>query len=189
MTPALDVMRARAAATARSVASEKRARANGSPVNAWTVRNAPRVSSARAPRSATRAWASRDRRRSRRENMTSGMTTSGITPAIKAESIGDVTTSMAKPPTSSNAERSHCDSAEPARLCSTVVSACSRDSTSPMRAVSNQAGDSDSTRSNTARRRSAPTRSPSQVTRANRLAVVSANSAMTTAMTEAVAFR
>ena len=57
-----------------------------------------------------------------------------------------------------------------------------------MRAVSNQAGESDSTWSNTARRRSAPIRSPSQVTSTNRAAVASASSTITPAIAAAVAF-
>ena len=188
MTPARDAMRARAAATDCSVAVAKRARANGSCVKACTVRKALSVSSASAPRSATRSCATRDSLRSRRENTTSGTTTNGTTAATRAESSGEVITSMPNAPSSSRAERSHCDSAEPVSACSTEVSACRRDSTSPTRAVSNQAGDRVSTRSNTARRRSAPIRSPSQVTRAKRLAVAKASRAMTQAMTSAVAF-
>ena len=188
ITVAREPIRARAAATDASVAPAYRVRTNGSPVNACTVRSALSVSSASAPKSAIRSCDTRDSRRSRRENTTSGATTSGTTAATSPDSSGDVTTSMANAPTSSRLDRSHCDSADPVSACSTAVSACNRDSTSPVRAVSNQAGDSAITRLNTACRRSAPTRSPSQVIRLNRALVATASSATTTATASAVAF-
>ena len=157
-------------------------------MNACTVRSAPSVSSASAPRSAIRSCATRDSLRSRRANTTSGTTTNGTTAATTPASSGDVTTSMANAPTSNSAERNHCDSADPASACNTAVSACKRDSTSPVRAVSNQAGDNAITWSNTARRKSAPTRSPSHVTSAKRDPVASASSTMIRLMPNAVAF-
>ena len=193
MTPAItrarERMRARAAATALSVARAKSARDCGSWVKACTVRSADTVSSASAAKSAMRSCATRDRVRSRRENSARGTTTNGTTPTTTRDSAGLVTTSMARAPTSSTMLRSHWLTAEPARACSTAVSAIRRDSTSPVRAVSNHAGESVVTWSNTARRRSAPTRSPNQVTRAKRQDVAAASPAITTATPSAVALR
>ena len=135
-----------------------------------------------------RSWATRDSLRSRREKTTSGTTTKGTTAATTPARRGDVTTSIANAPTNSSAERNHCDNADPASACNTAVSACSRDSTSPVRAVSNQVGERAITWSNTARRRSAPIRSPSQVTSAKRDPVASASSTMMPDMPSAVAF-
>ncbi len=120
------------------------------------------VSSASAPRSAIRSCADRARLRSRRPNTTSGSTTKGTTATTISASFGLVTTSMAIAPSASSADRSQTDTALPISDCSRAVSVVSRVSTSPVRSVSNTAGDSVSTRSNTAARMSAATRSPSQ---------------------------
>ena len=80
-------------------------------------------------------------------------------------SLGLVTISMVKAPTSISALRIHCETAEPISACSTDTSAVSRVRMSPVRAVSKKLGDSETILSNTSRRMSAATRSPSQDTR------------------------
>lgn len=84
---------------------------------------------------------------------------------IRQASLGLVTSSIASEPTSKIALRSHCDMAEPINACSTEMSAVRRVRMSPVRAVSKNEGDSEITRSNRSRRRSAAIRSPSHDTR------------------------
>ena len=76
-----------------------------------------------------------------------------------------MTASITRLPTSEIAERSVIERFTPAMDCTSVVSAVSRDSTSPMRVTSKKPGSMRMTRAYTASRRSATTRSPSQVTR------------------------
>jgi len=61
--------------------------------------------------------------------------------------------------------RSATEAEEPITVCTRVVSAVRRESTSPVRVISKKAGVRPSTLSNTALRMSAVTRSPSQVTK------------------------
>ena len=72
---------------------------------------------------------------------------------------------MAAEPTNSRRLRSATDTEVPTALLICVVSAVSRDVSSPVRAVSKNAGDSVVRCANTAARRSATTRSPSTVTK------------------------
>ncbi len=76
-----------------------------------------------------------------------------------------MTTSITRLPISEIAERSVIERFTPAIDCTSVVSAVSRDSTSPIRVTSKKLGSMRMTRAYTASRMSATTRSPSQVTR------------------------
>ena len=71
-----------------------------------------------------------------------------------------VIASMTRPPTSNSRLRTAIDALEPTTVSSIAVSFVRREMTSPVRATSNQPGGSFSRWSNTARRRSAVTRSP-----------------------------
>ena len=107
----------------------------------------------------------RDWRRTRRPSTISGTSTSGISTTIISVSRTLVTASITRLPTIEIAERSVIDRLTPAIDCTSVVSAVSRDSTSPVRVTSKNAGSIRITLRYTASRRSATTRSPSQVTR------------------------
>ena len=81
-----------------------------------------------------------------------------------AITYGLVHTSMARAPTPITALRKPIDSDEPTTVCTRVVSAVRRDNTSPVWVVSKNCGLWRNTWAYTALRRSALTRSPSQLT-------------------------
>ena len=112
-----------------------------------------------------RSCESRDSFRTRRPNRMIGATTKGTPTIDRAASFGLVTNIMARLPSDSRRLRSAKEAEEPITVCTSVVSAVSRDNTSPVRTVSKKLGESDSTWLNTAERTSAVTRSPIQVTR------------------------
>ena len=98
------------------------------------------VSPASALASATRSCESRDRRRTRRPSISSGPTISGISTTIISVSIGLVATSITSEPSSVSVERSVIEMPTPEIDCTSVVSAVSRDSTSPVRVTSKNVG-------------------------------------------------
>ena len=85
--------------------------------------------------------ASRERRRTERPKPTSGSTITGIAASTKPDSRGLVTTIMAAAPTNSTRLRSAIDTEAPTADLIWVVSAVSRDISSPVLAVSKKAGD------------------------------------------------
>ena len=89
----------------------------------------------------------------------------GIAAMTKNDSRGLVTTIMADEPRNSTMLRSATDTDEPTALLICVVSAVSREVSSPVLALSKNAGESSVRCANTAARRSATTRSPMMVTR------------------------
>jgi hypothetical protein len=124
------------------------------------------VSSTRLLVSAMRSWAPRDSRRTRRPITISGTITTGISARIQIVSRALVSASMmTSAPIRLSTERRVIDRLTPAMAWTSVVSAVSRDSTSPVRVTSKNVGSMRTTRRYTASRRSATTRSPSQVTR------------------------
>ena len=90
--------------------------------------------------SATRSWLARDKRRTRRPNHTLGNTISTSTAMTWTISQGRIHTSMSKAPEPITALRKPMDSDEPTTVCTKVVSALSRDSTSPVWVVSKKEG-------------------------------------------------
>ncbi len=109
--------------------------------------------------------AMRERRRTERPKPTSGSTITGMAASTKPDSRGLVTTIMVAEPTNSTRLRSAIDTEAPTAALSWVVSAVSREISSPVLAVSKNGADSCVIWLNTADRRSATTRSPSEVTR------------------------
>ena len=107
----------------------------------------------------------RERLRTMRPNATSGSTITGIASSTEAESRALVTTIIATEPKNSTRLRSAIETDAPTAALIWVVSAVSRDTSSPDFAVSKNAADRMVMRSNTASRRSATTRSPMLVTR------------------------
>ncbi len=97
--------------------------------------------------------------------MSSGPTMKGIATTIMSVNVGLVATSMINEPTSVMDERSEIEIPTPEIDCTSVVSAVSRDSTSPVRVVSKKLGSMWMTFRYTALRMSATTRSPSHDTR------------------------
>ena len=89
----------------------------------------------------------------------------GMAPSTKAESRGLVTTIIAAAPKNSTRLRSATDTEAPTAALIWVVSAVSREISSPVLAVSKNADDSPVRWANTSLRRSATMRSPSVVTR------------------------
>ena len=79
-------------------------------------------------------------------------------------SLGLVSASMTSPPVNSSRFRRASDTDDPMTPSSIAASLVRRAMTSPVRVTSNQPGGSDSTWSNTDRRRSEVTRSPSHDT-------------------------
>ena len=158
-------MRAMAVVKAPVTSPKKRRLSSVSWVKAWTVRMALMVSSAKAPTSATRSWLARERRRTLRPKIMIGATTTGTTRNTRPVSTGLVTNSMTMPPSRLRALRSAMDADEPITVCKSVVSVVRRDKTSPVLVVSKKPACRVITRSNTAWRKSATTRSPSQETR------------------------
>ncbi len=102
--------------------------------------------------------------RTRRPNSTIGATTSGTPASTSSVSFGLVSISITRPPRSSRRLRTAIDTLEPITVSSIVVSLVRREITSPVRVTSKKPGGSVSRWSNTARRRSAVTRSPSHET-------------------------
>ena len=123
------------------------------------------VSPASALASATRSCESRERRRTRRPSIKSGPTISGISTTIINVNLGLVATSITSEPMSVSAERSEIEMPTPEIDCTSVVSAVSRDSTSPVRVTSKNVGSMRMTFAYTALRMSATTRSPNHDTR------------------------
>src|SRR3981081_3333410 len=103
----------------------------------------PAISEAEAVASASVSWALRDNRRTQRPNATSGITITGIASSTKPDSLGLVITIIAVAPTNSRKLRSAIDTDAPAADLIWVVSAVSREISSPLRAESKNAGDSD----------------------------------------------
>ena len=129
------------------------------------MRTAPICSAANAEASASVSCAARERRRTARPKPTSGSTISGIAPSTKAESLGLVTTIMIEAPTNSTRLRSAIDTEAPTAALIWVVSAVSRESSSPLWERSKKAGESAVRCEKSRLRRSATMRSPSVVTR------------------------
>ena len=115
--------------------------------------------------SASVSWALRDSRRTQRPNATSGITITGIASSTKPESLGLVITIIAVAPMNSIMLRSAIDTEAPTADLIWVVSAVSREISSPLRAESKNAGDSEIRWANTSRLRSATMRSPMVMTR------------------------
>ena len=90
---------------------------------------------------------------------------SGIAASTKADRRGLDTTIMTPAPTNSTKLRRATETDVPAAALTCVVSAVSREITSPVLASSKKAGDSEVRWAKTSLRRSATTRSPSVVTR------------------------
>ncbi len=88
-----------------------------------------------------------------------------MAPSTKPESRGLVTTIMTAAPRNSIRLRSAIETEAPTVALICVVSAVSRDITSPVLAVSKNAADRLATCANRSERRSATTRSPMMVTR------------------------
>ncbi len=109
--------------------------------------------------------APRARRRTSRPNATSGSTITGIAPSTNAESRGLVATIMTLAPTNRTRLRSAIETEAPTADLIWVVSAVSREITSPSAVRSKNTGESVIRWRNTSSRRSATTRSPSIVTR------------------------
>ena len=107
----------------------------------------------------------RDSRRTQRPNATSGITISGIAKRTKPDSRGLVITIIAVAPMNSIRLRSAIDTEAPTADLIWVVSAVSREISSPLRAESKNAGDSEIRCANTSRRKSATMRSPMVITR------------------------
>ena len=119
----------------------------------------------KAATSAMRSWLARDRRRTRRPAMTIGRNTTGTPTSTSSVSFAEVSASIAKAPIISSRLRSANEAEEPTTTSSSEVSLVRREITSPVRVTSKKLGESSRMWSNTARRMSAVTRSPSQVTR------------------------
>ena len=111
-----------------------------------------------------RSWLARASRRTRRPNSTIGATTSGTPASTSSVSLGLVSASITSPPARSSRFLTAIETLEPITVSSIVVSLVRREITSPVRVTSKKPGGSVSRWSNTARRRSAVTRSPSQDT-------------------------
>ena len=90
---------------------------------------------------------------------------SGMSATIIKVSIGLVATSITSEPSSVSVERKVIEMPTPEIDCTSVVSAVSRDNTSPVRVTSKNVGSMRTTLAYTALRTSATTRSPSHVTR------------------------
>ena len=114
--------------------------------------------------SATRSWLARESLRTRRPNHSDGSTISNSTSSTWNITTGLVQISMPSAPVPITALRRPILSEEPTTVCTKVVSVVRRDSTSPVCVVSKNSGLWRSTWPYTALRRSAVTRSPSQLT-------------------------
>jgi len=112
-----------------------------------------------------RSWLNRDSLRTRRPSTMIGTTASGTTSSASAVRRGLVISSIARPPTNISELRIATETVEPTTWSIKVVSDDSRLITSPVRAVSNQAGLSRTMCAKAALRISATTRSPSHETK------------------------
>jgi len=108
--------------------------------------------------------APRDSRRTQRPNATRGITINE-SPAAKTRQPRLVITIIAVAPMNSIKLRSAIDTDEPTAALIWVVSAVSREISSPLRAESKNEGDSEIRCANTSRRKSATMRSPMVITR------------------------
>ena len=90
--------------------------------------------------SATRSWLARDRRRTLRPIHMVGSTTINTAASAADITTGLVHTSMASAPRPSTALRRPSENDEPMTVCTKVVSAVRRESTSPVCVVSKKAG-------------------------------------------------
>ncbi|CEG09422.1 hypothetical protein BN961_02848 [Afipia felis] len=109
--------------------------------------------------------APRDSLRTRRPKATSGSTISGIAASTKPDSLGLDTTIIAAAPTNNTRLRNAMDTDAPTADLIWVVSAVSRETSSPLWAVSKKDGDSRVRCLNTSLRRSATMRSPMVMTK------------------------
>ncbi|MEJ1967347.1 MAG: hypothetical protein WDN03_01730 [Rhizomicrobium sp.] len=134
-------------------------------VKACTVCTAFSVSLACALVSAMRSWLLRLKVRTQRPNSISGIITSTTAAVTRSVSFTLVTNISTSPPANITMLRAATEAEEPTTVWISVVSAVSRDSTSPVRVTSKKDGVRPMTWANTALRRSAITRSPSQVTK------------------------
>ena len=123
-----------------STAAPKVLRSWSSWVKACTVCTALRVSLAWALVSAILSWLLRLRLLTQRPNRISGTITSATAPSTRADSLGLVTNIIAKPPINVTALRAATEAEEPITVWISVVSAVSRDSTSPVRVTSKKDG-------------------------------------------------
>ena len=133
-------VRRTAATNESSTAASKRREFTSSSVNACTVWIAFNVSSAMPLVSAMRSCDARESLRTRRPSTISGTITTGTSTRIISVSLGLVIASITRLPTSEIAERSVIERFTPAMDCTSVVSAVSRESTSPILVTSKKPG-------------------------------------------------
>ena len=107
-------------------------------------------------------------RRTRRPSSRIGTSVAGTPSSTSSASFQLVTNSIAAAPIIISRLRTNMDTPKPITCCSTVASLARREITSPVRADSKNAGDRPSRWSNTARRKSATTRSPVAIIRRKR---------------------
>ena len=87
-----------------------------------------------------RSWESRERPRTRRPKPMMGATIKGTPMKQSAASLGLVTIIITTAPVAITRLRSATEADDPTTVCTSVVSAVSRDSTSPVRVVSKKLG-------------------------------------------------
>ncbi len=133
-------MRRIAVLKAFSTEALKRPASAASWVKAWTVGMALRISPAMADASAMRSCESRESLRTRRPKRTIGSTTAASKTTMIDVSLALVANSIASPPAKSRMLRSAIEMLVPTTAWISVVSAVSRDSTSPLRVVSKNCG-------------------------------------------------
>src|ERR1700733_10802537 len=100
------------------------------------VRVAPRLSEAHAVASASVSCARRDRRRTTRPEAINGAAMSGMATSTKADSLGLLYAIRATAPMNMKRVRKAIDADEPNAALICVVSAVRRDTSSPVRALS-----------------------------------------------------
>ena len=160
------LIRVRADRNDRSVTSANPARVRVSWVKACTVCAASRLSDAVPDELAIQSWFSRASTRRRRPSRKIGATTTGTSNNSNPVSLAEVRSSITNPPSATSTCRSASDTDEPITDRISVVSVVMRLMISPVITFSKKPGDRPITRSNTALRMSATTRSPSRVTSA-----------------------
>ena len=111
-----------------------------------------------------RSCAARERPRTRRPKTMSGTRIAGTTSSASPVSLSEVSSRRIVPPISVRMLRIAIDSDDPTTVWISVVSAVRRERISPVRVTSKKRGESERTWPYTARRISATTRSPIQVT-------------------------
>ncbi|OIQ74667.1 hypothetical protein GALL_436780 [mine drainage metagenome] len=158
-------IRLRAAVNDFSVTSANTASLCRSCVNACTVCTELSASDALPEDCAIQSWFSRLNPRRRRPSTMIGTTTTGTISNTNPVSLAEVSIISTRPPSNINKLRSATDTEDPITDKISVVSVVNRLSTSPVRIFSKNAGLMPITRSNSALRMSATTRSPSRVTR------------------------